>query len=145
MENLIIDHKGRSKANIAIGCIWILLAIIFLIFEKDPLKTEDWKRSIIFFFFGIVFIIQPFLGLNRSKIQVSDGHLIIRLIGWISSTKIKESEIERIILAKEGIKIFRTGKKPVSIFLFDLGKEHREQVFRFFTEYARENDFRLEK
>ncbi|MGQ9620158.1 MAG: hypothetical protein ACUVTX_04150 [Bacteroidales bacterium] len=145
MENLIIEHKGRSKTNIIIGCVLILITISFLIFEKNPPPKADWNKLILFFIIGMISIIQPFLGLNRSKIHISDGYLIIRLIGWICITKIKESEIERIILAKEGIKIFRTGKKPVSIYLSTMKKEHKEQVYKFFTEYAHQRNFTSEE
>lgn len=141
MENLTIEHKGRSIANFVSGSIFILAGIAFLIFDKDPVEGADWNRSIFIFIFGILILIQPFWGINRSKIEISDGCLVIRLVGWINTVRVKESEIERIILGKGGIKLYRTGKKPVSIYLYSLGREQKEQVYRFFTDYAYQNNF----
>jgi hypothetical protein len=141
MENLVIKHKERTIFTIGLGCMWIVSAVIYLVVDEDPLDKADWNKSITIFIMGILILIQPFLGLTRSKIKIREGYLFIWFMGWLSPRKIKESEIERIILGERGIKIFRTGKKPVSVFLYNMEKAQKEEVYRFFTEYARQNNF----
>lgn len=144
MENLVIEHRGRSISRKVLGGIWILLAIVFLILEKDSLEEKDWVRSIMFFILGIIFF-TPLMGSTKSQIEISKGCLKIIWMDWIRTITVQEIEIERIILSKNGIKIYRKGKKAVKIFLYYMGKEQKNQVYKFFTEYAKQKNFVLGK
>jgi len=144
MENLIIEHKGQSLSRKIIGFIWILIAIILLITNKEPLQQNDWIRSIAFFIIGIIFF-TPLVGSSRSTIGTSEGFLKIKWMDRTRTITIHEDEIERILLAKDGVKIFLKGKKPVKILLYLMGKEEKDQVYKFFTEYAQQNNFTLGK
>ena len=144
MENLIIEHRRQSISRKVIGGIWILLAIVFLILEKDSLEGKDWVRSIVFFILGIIFF-TPLMGSTKSQIKISEGCLNIIWMNWIRTITIMETEIERIVLAKEGVKIYRKGKKAVKILLYGMEKEQKNQVYKFFTEYAQKKNFILGK
>lgn len=144
MENLIIEHRGQSISRKVLGCIWILLAIVFLILEKDSLEAKIWIRSIMFFILGIIFF-TPLMGSTKSKFEISEGCLKIIWMHLIRTITIQETEIERIILAKDGVKIYRKGKKAVKILLYYMGKDQKNQVYKFFTEYAQQKNFVLGK
>ncbi len=144
MENLIIEHRGQSISRKLIGGIWILLAIVILISERDSLEIKDWVRSIMFFILGIIFF-TPLMGHSKSQIEISEGCLKIIWMTWIRKITIQETDIERIILAKDGIKICRKGKKALKILLSYMGKEQKNQVYKFFTEYAQQKNFVLVK
>ena len=142
MENLIIEHKTQAIIRKAIGGFWILLAIIYLIIGQDSLQEKDWVRSIIFFVLGLMFF-TPLMGSTKSQIEISEGSLKIIWMNWIRTITIQETEIEKIILAKDGIKIYRKGKKAVKILLYYMGIEQKSQVYKFFTEYAEQKGFVL--
>jgi len=144
MENLIIEHKGQSLSRKIIGCIWIILAIVLLIIDNEPLQQKDWIISIMFFIIGIIFF-TPLVGSSRSTIEINKGLLKIK---WMDRTRvvtIHEDEIEKILLAKDGIKISLKGKKAVKLLLYLMGKEEKDQVYKFFTGYAQQNNFVLGK
>jgi len=140
MENLIIDHKTQAITRKVIGCFWILLAILPLITGRDSPDERVWFRSITFFILGVISL-TPLLGSTKSQVELCDGYLKIIWMNWIRPVTINESEIERIILAKDGIKIFRKDKKPVKILLYFMQKEQKSQVYAFFTTYAKEKNF----
>ena len=144
MENLIIEHRGQSISRKVIGSIWILLAIVFLILEKDSLEEKDWIRSIVFFILGIIFF-TPLMGSTKSQIEITEGCLKIIWMNWIRTITIQETEIERIILVKDGVKIYLKGKKALKILLYYMRKEQKNQVYKFFTEYAQQKNFVLGK
>jgi hypothetical protein len=144
MDNLIIEHKGQAIIRKVIGGLWIIIAIGILIFEKNSLGQKDWPRAIIFFILGMLFF-TPLMGSTKSQIEISEGCLKIIWMNWIRTVTIPETEIERIILAKDGIKIFRKDKKAVKLLLYYLGKEQKDQVYKFFTEYAQQKNFVLGK
>jgi hypothetical protein len=144
LENLIIEHKARAISRKVVGGFWILLAIVFLIIEQDSLGERDWLRSILFFIMGIIFF-TPLIGSAKSQIEICEGCLKIIWMNWIRAVTIKETEIERIIFAKDGVKIYRTGKKAVKILLYYMSKEQKNQVYKFFTEYAQQKNFVLGK
>jgi uncharacterized membrane protein YobD (UPF0266 family) len=66
-------------------------------------------------------------------------------MNWIRTVTIPETEIEKIILAKDGIKIYRKDKKAVKLLIYYMEKEQKNKVYIFFTEYAREKNFVLER
>jgi hypothetical protein len=142
MDNLLIEHKGQAITRKVIGGLWIIIAIGFLIFEKNSLGQKDWTRAIIFFILGMLFF-TPIMGSTISQIEIGDGCLKIIWINWIRTVTIPETEIERIILAKDGIKIFRKDKKAVKLLFYYMGKEQKDQVYKFFTEYAQQKNFLL--
>jgi hypothetical protein len=143
MENLIINPKHLNSKKIA-GGVWILFGIILLFIGKGSLSEKDWTRSIIFWVIGILFF-TPLAGSVKSQIEIGEGCLKIIWMNWIRTVTIPETEIEKIILAKDGIKIYRKDKKAVKLLIYYMEKEQKNQVYIFFTEYAREKNFVLER
>ena len=144
MENLLIEHKGQAVSRKIVGGIWILYAVVSLVIELDSLEAWDWLKSIAFFIIGIIFF-TPLAGSNKSQIKICEGCLKIIWITWIRKVTILETEIESILLAKNGILINREGKKAVKLFLNLMGKEQKKQVYSFFTEYAHQKNFVLKR
>jgi hypothetical protein len=144
MENLIIEHKGQSITRKLIGCLWIILAIGHLVLGKNTLSEKDWMISIVFFILGVLFF-TPLMGSTKSQIEICEGCLKIIWMNWIRPVSILETEIERIILATDGIKIFRKGKRAVKILFYTMKKEQRVQVYEFFTKYSQEKGFVLDR
>jgi hypothetical protein len=142
MDNLIIEHKGQLITRKIIGGFGIIIAIGFLIFEKNSLGQSDWPRAILFFILGMLFF-TPLMGSTKSQIEICDGGLKIIWMNWIRTVTIPEAEIERIILATDGIKIFRKDKKAVKLLLYYLGREQKNKVYEFFTQYAQQKNFVL--
>jgi hypothetical protein len=141
MENLIIKPNqlfGRK----AVGVFWILLGIISFVFRmtgKSPMDEGDWSRSVMFCLIGVVFL-TPLGGSDKSQIEICEGCLKIIWVGWIRKVTVLDSEIESIILAKNGVMIKRKDKRPLKVKLFLQDKQQKNQVFEFFTEYAQQKN-----
>jgi hypothetical protein len=142
MNNLIIAHRRRLISRKVVGVLWIIVAIGSLIVRKDILETRDWVRSIAFFIIGIVFL-TPLLGSTKSQIEICEGYLKIIWLNWLRTVTIQDSEIERIVFAKDSVKIYRKEEKAVNILLFSMGKEQKNRVYKFFTEYAQQKNILL--
>ena len=144
MENLIIEHSKQATNRKIIGSLWILIAIGTLIFAKDVPGEKNWGTSIAFFIIGIVHF-TPLMGSARSQIEIGEGCLKIIWMNWFRTVTIQENEIERIVMAKDGVKIYRKEKKAVKILFYLMEKEQKDQVYNFFTEYAHQKNFVLGK
>lgn len=143
MENLIIKPRQLISRKI-IGGLWIVIGIILLFIGKGSLSEKDWTRPIMFWLIGIIFF-TPLAGSVKSQIEIGEGCLKIIWINWILKVTVQDSEIDSIILAENGVIIKRKDKRPVKIKFYLLNKEQKNQVFDFFTEYARQKNFVLEK
>jgi hypothetical protein len=144
MDNLIIEHRMQLISRKVVGGLWIIVAVSSLILRKELLEARDWVRSIIFFILGIVFL-TPLLGSTKSQIEICEGRLKIIWLNWLRTVTIQEIDIERIVLAKDSVKIYRNEEKAVKILLFYMGKEQKKQVYKFFTEYAQQKNILLGK
>ena len=144
MKNLIFIHRGRSISKKIGGGLFILLAIIFLIFGGGSLEIRDWIRSIVFFFAGVLFLTRV-TGSNKVQIEIKEESLKIIWLNWIRQVTIQETEIENIILSSKNILINRKGKKALKLDLYDFSREQKTQVYKFLIEYARQKNLVLEK
>ena len=143
MENLIIRNSNRKLGGIA----WILGGIVLLIAalaSKEPLDFWDWMRPVVFCLLGVLFL-TPLAGYDSATVEIYDGGLKIRWINWYRKVTVPESEIESIVLASNGVMIKRKDKKPLKIKFYLIDKKQKEQVYKFFTDYAHERDFVREK
>ena len=144
MENLIFKPrkwKGISARKL-IGGMWILGGILYFIIGS--MGKGDWMRSIPSCLIGIIFF-TPLGGSEKSQIEICEGCLKIIWVNWFRKITVWESEIESIILAKNGVMIKRKDKRPLKINFISIEKEKRVQVYTFFTEYARLKNFVLGK
>lgn len=139
MKNLIIENRSQKISRKVIGGFWIIIAFAMLISEKDALDQRELLRSLTFLILGILFF-TPLMGSTKTHIEICDGYLKIIWMNRIRSITIPEAEIEGITLAVNGILIKRKEKKPVKLSLILMTKDQREQVYKFFTEYAREKN-----
>ena len=144
MENLIIKHRRQLLNKKAIGGIWISLGVILLIIGKDSLDKGDWMRSIAFCLIGLIYF-TPLIGSSKSQIEVGEGCLKIIWLNWIRKVTVLDSEIEGIALAENGILIKRKGKRTLKIKFYLIEKEQKNQVYKFFTEYAQLKNLVQEK
>ena len=144
MENLIIEQRGQFIFRRVLGALMIVLAIIYLIADFGSIKTIDMFRALFFLSFGIFFF-TPLLGSSSSKVEIFNGSLKIKWDGWIKTVVVHESDIERIIVRKDSVKIVRKEDKTVKILLHFMGRDHRIKVYKFFTEYARQKEIDLVK
>jgi uncharacterized membrane protein YobD (UPF0266 family) len=144
MENFIIEPwkwKWISTRKL-MGGVWILFGILNLII--GTMDKGDWMRSISFFLIGIMFF-TTLMGSEKSQIEICEGCLKIIWVNWIRKITVLDSEIESIILAKNGILIKRRDKKPLKINFYSLKKEQKEQTYKFFIEYAQLKNLVQEK
>ncbi len=142
MENLSI----RTSNHKIIGTMWILAGITFLVIgllKKEPLETDVWIRDLGFCLIGILFF-TPVVGNDNSVVELGDGFLMIRWINRYRWITVPESEIESILLARNGVLIRRKNQKPVKISLYYIDKKQKDQVYKFFTDYAHEKGFTRE-
>ncbi|TVR75583.1 MAG: hypothetical protein EA408_00145 [Marinilabiliales bacterium] len=142
MENLIIEQRGQFIFRRVLGALMIALAVVSLIADFGSLETMDVVRVLFFLCFG-VFFFTPFMGSVSSKVEILNGSLKIKWDGWIKTVVVHESDIERIIVRKDSIKIVRREEKTVKILLHLMGRDRRIKVYKFFTEYARQKDIEL--
>jgi hypothetical protein len=144
MQNFTIEPwkwKWISTRRL-IGGIWILAGILYFI--KGSMDNGDWIRSVSYCLIGIIFF-TPLLGSEKSQIEICEGCLKIIWVNWIRKVTVLDSEIESIILAKNGILIKRKDKKPLKINFYYLKKEQKAQAYDFFIEYARLKNLVQEK
>lgn len=144
MENLIIEQRRKFIFRRVVGALWIALAIVYLIAERGSIKTMDMVKVAFYLGFGIFFF-TPFMGSARSKVEIIDGSLKIKWDGWIKTVIVPASDIEYINLRKDLVRIFRKEDKPVKVLLHYMDRDHRIKVYKFFTEYARQNNVALVK
>lgn len=144
MENLIIEHRGQFIARRVLGALMIVLAIVYLIEDFGSVKTMDMVRAIFFLCFGIFFF-TPFMGSASSKVEIFNGSLKVKWDGWRKTVIVHESDIERIIMRKDSVRIVRKLDKTVKLSLHLKSSEHRLKVYKFFTEYARQRNINLVK
>ena len=144
MENLIIEQRGQFIFRRVLGALMIALAIVFLVTDLGSIKTMDIFRAVFFLCFGILFF-TPLVGSARSKAEIFNGSLKIKWDGWIKKVVVQESDIERIILSKDSVRIVRKEGKTVKVLLHFMGRDHRIKVYKFFTEYARQKEIDLVK
>lgn len=143
MENLIIKNSSRKMA----GVVWIVGGLVILILGitgKEPLEFWDWMKPLLFCLIGLIFF-TPIVGSDDAKVEICDGYLKVRWVNWYRDVTIMESEIESIILARNGVMIKRKDKKPLKIKFHLIEKSQREYVYRFFTDYAHQKGFVREK
>jgi len=114
MENFIISQNKKISGKKAAGAVWILFGIGRLIFVKGSLDKWDWMTSIAFFLMGIIFF-TPLVGPDKPQIEICEGGLKIFWTNWIRKVMVLDSEIESIILAKNGVMIKRKDKRPLKI------------------------------
>ena len=76
------------------------------------------------------------MGSEKSQIEICEGCLKIIWVNWIRKVTVLDSEIESIVLAKNGVIIKRRDKKPLKISFVYTEKEKRAEVYKFFTDYA---------
>ncbi len=136
MEDLIIRPKHMLVTNKTVGGMWILLGLITIVIGRDSLDKSDWIRSALFCVIGALFL-TPVVGSQKSKIEILDGGMRILWYTWIRKVTVQDTEIESIILAKNGVMIKRKDKKPLKIKLHLFEKDEKKKVFDFFSEYAR--------
>ena len=144
MENLIIDHKGQFIFRRVLGALMIAVAVVYLIADFGSLETMDLVRVLFFLCFGIFFF-TPFMGSVSSKVEIINGSLKIKWDGWIKAVVVHESDIVRIIVRKDAVKIVRKEDRPVKISLHLMGRDKRIKVYKFFTEYSRKKNIALIK
>lgn len=144
MENLIIKPRNLAISRKVIGGMWIVFGIILLFLDKDLLGKLDWGRSVAYFIIGIIFF-TPLVGSNKAQIEILEESLKIIWITWYRKVTVTDSEIESITLATQGILIKRKDKRPLRINLYLIDKEQKNKVYRFFTEYAKQKKFVLNR
>ena len=147
MENLNIKPRSQLINRKAISGLWILLGIIYLIIGiigKDPLNKRDWMISIAFCLIGVISLLNALVGSDKSQIEIYEGCLKIIWINWIRKVTILDSEIESIVLAENGVLIKRKDKRTLKIKFYLIDKEQKDQVFKFFTEYAQQKNLNQE-
>ncbi len=144
MENLIIEQRGQFIFRRVLGALFIALAIVYMMEGIGSIKAMDMARAVFFLIFGILFF-TPLVGSARSKAEIINGSLKIKWDGWFKTVVVHESDIERIIVRKDSVRIVRKEDKTVKVLLHFMGRDRRIKVYKFFTEYARQKSITLVK
>jgi hypothetical protein len=144
MENFIINPSKKISGKKATGAVWILFAIVLLFVGKGSLDIWKWMTSIWFCLMGVIFF-TPLVGPDKPQIEICEGGLKIIWINWIRKITVLDSEIESIILTKNGVIIKRKDKRPLKIIFYSIEKEQKTQAYKFFIEYAQLKSLVLER
>ena len=143
MESLVF----RTSNNKMVGALWILGGLgllIIRIIRKEMVDFGDWITPLVFCICGVVFL-TPLAGSDKAKIEIDDQCLRIKWVNWYRTITVMESEIESIILARNGVMIKRKDIKPLKIKFYLIDKKQKDQVYKFFTDYAHEKNFSRER
>lgn len=144
MENLLFIHKGQRLTKRILAAIFIVLAIVLLVFSKRSLLIKDWLEASLFILIGLVNLTR-LSGSTQSYIKCENNTLRILWRGWVLETIIPENEIEKIILEKEVVVFNRKGKKPAKILFHETEKEQRIKVYEFLIEYGKQKNLPVER
>jgi hypothetical protein len=138
MENLLIKTGYPLSKKIIFGGGLILAAVIMLILNitLEIKFLGAWVPPLLI---GVL-IFTPLMSSYNTQIKTGRELLEIK---WPDRAKINvlESEIDRITLSEKHILIFRKVRKPIKLMLLD--KDQKTEVFKFFTEYAKEKNLTL--
>ncbi len=144
METLTIKHKGQAITKRITGTIFIVLGTYMLIYNSGSHEITDWVLYILMLIFGINNF-TPYSGSDTTRLVPGDNGLKIRWRSWAFWKLIRPDEVEKIILGRPYVLVYRKGKKPLRLDIDYLEKEQKTQVNDFFLEYARQKNLVIEK
>ncbi len=142
MENLVFKYRVRTIVKTVMLVLILLVIVMFFVLSGSSKERGDIiKMLILLLFWGFMFVFQS----DRSRIGKGENCLKIKWVNWVVEKMIPDTEIERIILARQYIKICRKGKKPVELILESLEKEDKTKLYEFLIEYSKQKNLNLER
>ena len=115
-----------------------------LIYNSESHEITDWVLYLLIIIFGLSNF-TPYSGSDTTRLVPGDDDLKIRWRNRAFWKHIRHDEVEKIVLGKPYILVYRKGKKPLRLDIDFLEKEQRSQVSDFFLEYAMQRNLVIEK
>ena len=144
MENLSIKHKSHIVLRRIVGVTGIICGVIYIIISFDEPGVLHIILGVFWTLFGVAYFI-PALARNDSSVTIGEGFIKIRWLNWLRSVTIQDSEIERIIISRLGIRIDRKEKKPVKLPIDFFELDQKKEVYSYFIELSKNRSYPIEK
>lgn len=144
MENLSIKHKTHIVLRRIVGVIGIICGILYIIISIGEPRPLHIILGVFWTLFGIAYFI-PALAPNDSSVTIGQGFIKIRWLNWLRSVTIHDSEVERIIISRLGIRIDRKGKKPVKLPIDFFELDQKKAAYSYFIELSAQKNFTIER
>jgi len=144
MENLSIKHKAHIVLRRIVGIIGIICGILYIIISIGEPGALHIILGIFWTLFGIAYFI-PALSPSDSSVTIGQGFIKIRWLNWLRSVTIHDSEIERIIISRLGIRIDRKEKKPVKLPIDFFELDQKKAAYTYFIELSAKKNFSIER
>jgi hypothetical protein len=144
MENLSIKHNSHAVLRKVLGVIAFLCGIIWIIISISTPKPLNIILGVFWTLMGFAYFLSS-SGANMSTVQVGEGSIKIRWMNWLSSKIIRDSEIEKISIAKLQIVIYRNGSKQVKLPIDFFELDQKKEVYSYFIELSKQRNYHLEK
>jgi hypothetical protein len=135
MESIIIRNASSSKIRKGLGIFTIILAVFWIVSFVYSHKIFELVQFFLWAFLGGYHFTEGF-GLEKEFVEIMENGLNVKLQNRIKPVVILNSEIEKIILRKWEIIIYRVKNKPVIFKRKYLEPKHMNEVYKFFIEFA---------
>lgn len=144
MENLSVRHKTHIVLRRIVGVIGMICGILYIIISIGEPGALNIILGVFWTLFGIAYF-TPALGRSESSVIIGEGFIKVMWLNWLGSTTINDSEIEKIIISRLGIRINRNGKKPVKLPIDFFELDQKKTVYRYFIELSAQKTYPIER
>lgn len=144
MENLSIKHKTHIVLWRIVGVTGIICGVLYIIISIGEPRALHIILGVFWTLFGIAYFI-PALSRRDSSVIFGEGFIKIRWLNWLRSITIQDSEIEKIIISRLGIRIDRKEKKPVKLPIEFFELDQKKAAYSYFIELSAQKNFTIER
>lgn len=144
MENLAIKHKTHIVLRRIVGVIGIICGVLYIIISIGEPGALNIILGVFWTLFGIAYFL-PALAPSDSSVIIGEGSMKIRWLNWLRSVTVQDSEIERIIISRLGIRIDRKERKPLKLPIDFFELDQKKAAYRYFIELSAQKNYPIER
>jgi hypothetical protein len=144
MQNLSIKHKTHIVLRRIVGAVGIVCGVLYIIISISEPRALNIILGVFWTLFGIAYFI-PALARSDSSVIIGEGFIKVRWLNWLRSIAIQDSEIEKIIISRLGIRINRKEKKPIILPIDFFELDQKKTAYSYFIELSVQKNIPIER
>jgi len=144
MENLSIKHKTHIVLRRIVGAVGIVCGVLYIIISIGEPRALNIILGVFWTLFGIAYFI-PALARSDSSVIIGEGFIKIRWLNWLRAITIQDSEVEKIIISRLGIRINRKEKKPINLPIDFFELDQKKTAYSYFIELSVQKNIPIER